>query len=291
MKEIKPGTYEGERALYMLKDAVVKDSTFQNGESPLKESANIEIYGSLFKWKYPLWYCNNVLLKDSMIFEMGRAGIWYTNNLKVEDTVIKAPKNFRRCKDVSLKNVPLPNAQETFWNCDGIRMENVTAKGDYFAMGSKNIYADNFVLDGNYSFDGCENIEIHNSKLLTKDAFWNCENVTVYDSFISADYIGWNSKNVTFINCTIETLQGMCYLENLVMRNCKVLNTDHAFEFSTVDVELSTPIESVFNPISGTIKAPEIGNLIMEKEMIDPSKTKIECENILKKSDHPDWTN
>ncbi len=289
MKEIKPGTYEGERALYMLKDARVSDSTFQNGESPLKESKNIEVTGSLFKWKYPLWYCDHVVLKDSMLFEMARAGIWYTNNLEVIDTVIKAPKNFRRCKNTSLKNVPLPNAQETFWNCDGVRLENVTAKGDYFAMGSKNIYADNFVLDGNYSFDGCENVEIHNSKLLTKDAFWNCENVTVYDSFISADYIGWNSKNVTFINCTIETLQGMCYLENLVMRNCKVMNTDHAFEFSTVDVELTTPIESILNPISGTIKAPEIGNLILEKELIDPDKTKIECANIIKKSDSPDW--
>ena len=65
-------------------------------------------------------------------------------------------------------------------------------------------------LVGNYSFDGVKNMEIHNAKMLSKDAFWNSENVTVYDSFISGDYLGWNAKNLTLINCTIESLQGMC---------------------------------------------------------------------------------
>ena len=66
-----------------------------------------------------------------------------------------------------------------------------------------------------------ENVEIHNSKLLSKDAFWNSDHVTVYDSFISGEYLGWNAKNLTLINCTIESLQGMCYIDNLIMKNCK----------------------------------------------------------------------
>ena len=28
--------------------------------SPLKESDHIDISGSIFKWKYPLWYCNHI---------------------------------------------------------------------------------------------------------------------------------------------------------------------------------------------------------------------------------------
>ena len=28
-----------------------------------------------------------------------------------------------------------------------------------------------------------------------------------------------------FINCTIESLQGLCYIDNLVMKNCKLINT------------------------------------------------------------------
>ncbi len=32
----------------------IVDTIFDDGESPLKESGNIELIGSMFKWKYPL---------------------------------------------------------------------------------------------------------------------------------------------------------------------------------------------------------------------------------------------
>ena len=58
-------------------------------------------------------------------------------------------------------------------------MDQVSAKGDYFAMNSSNLYIDGFELVGNYSFDGVKNAEIHPRKAAVKDAFWNSENVTV----------------------------------------------------------------------------------------------------------------
>jgi hypothetical protein len=156
-------------------------------------------------------------------------------------------------------------------------------------MGTENIEIDGFMLDGNYSFDGVKNMTIKNAKLLSKDAFWNSENVTVYDSFISGEYLGWNSKNLTLVNCTIESLQGMCYIENLVMKNCHLINTTLAFEYSSVDAEISNEITSVLNPGSGTITAASIGELIIEKDQVDSSKTKIICETIAKTKEHPDW--
>ena len=86
-----------------------------------------------------------------------------------------------------------------------------------------------FNLSGNYAFDGAKNVEVYNSRLLSKDAFWNCENVTVNNSVIIGEYLGWNSKNLTFIDCFIESNQGLCYVKNLVIRNSKVINTDLAF--------------------------------------------------------------
>ena len=83
--------------------------------------------------------------------------------------------------------------------------------------------------------------------------------MTVYDSFISGEYLGWNSKNLTLINCTIESLQGMCYIENLVLKNCKLLNTTLAFEYSTVEADITSKVDSVLNPTSGTITAEEMG--------------------------------
>ena len=287
--EYKEKLFTEERALFGSKDITITDCVFEKGESPLKECRNIEINGSLFRYKYPLWYCDNVKVKDSEWFEMARAGVWYTNNISVNNAMIQAPKNFRRCKGLELNDVVLSNAEETLWSCDGIKMNNVTAKGHYFAMNSKNIEINGLSLDGNYSFDGAENVVIRNSRLLTKDAFWNSSNITVYDSFISGEYLGWNSKKLTLINCTIESLQGMCYIDELVMKNCKLINTTLAFEYANVDVEVSSRIESVFNPASGTIKAREIGELIVEKDKADPTKFNIVCDNIIKKSDKVVW--
>ena len=265
----------GERALFMGKNLDIYDTIFDDGESPLKESCDINLYGSMFKWKYPLWYSKNIVAEDCHWFEMARAGVWYTDNIAVRRALIQAPKNFRRCQGLELTDVTFTNAEETLWSCDDVTIDHVTAKGDYFAMNSNNMKIDDLKLDGNYSFDGCRNVEVRNSNLLSKDAFWNTENVTVYDSFISGEYLGWNAKNLTLINCTIESLQGMCYIDNLVMKNCKLINTTLAFEYSTVDADICSKIDSVMNPTSGTIKAKHIDNLIIEKDKVDPSKTKI----------------
>jgi hypothetical protein len=275
MREIRQEYLTGERALFKSEFLKVYDTIFTDGESPLKESHDIDLYGSMFKWKYPLWYCKNITVNNCTWFDMARAGVWYTDNISVEDSAIEAPKNFRRCNNLTLKNVSIPNASETLWSCDNVNMENVVAKGDYFAMNSNNMVIHNLTLYGNYSFDGSKNVEIHNSKLLSKDAFWNSDNITVYDSFISGEYLGWNSKNLTLINCTIESLQGMCYIDNLVMKNCKLINTTLAFEYSTVEADIVGKIDSVLNPSGGRISAESIDELIIEKDKVNPEKTKI----------------
>ena len=52
MKEIIRGYYKGERPLFHEHDLKIVDTIFDEGESPLKESRDIELYGSMFKWKY-----------------------------------------------------------------------------------------------------------------------------------------------------------------------------------------------------------------------------------------------
>lgn len=288
--EIRQQVLTGERALFAAKDVAIIDSIFDNGESPLKESSDIALKGCFFRWKYPLWYAKNIEVKDCTWFEMARAGVWYTKNIQVENAVIEAPKNFRRCDDVKLKDVFFSNAAETLWSCNRVTLENVTAKGDYFAMNSQDMKLKNVKLDGNYSFDGCQNVEVHNCQLISKDAFWNADNVVVYDSFITGEYLGWNSKNITFINCTIESLQGLCYIDNLVMKNCKLINTTLAFEYSNCEVELEGTIDSIFNPTSGTITTDYVKELIIEKDRIDPEKTKIVCrKGELPETKYPEW--
>ena len=279
MKKFIEKKFTGERALFQSYDLDISYCTFAEGESSLKECRNLEIRHGLFKWKYPLWYCKNVTMEDSTMFEMARAAIWYTDSISMKNVTIEAPKAFRRCKDINLENVNMLNASETLWNCSQIVMNNVTVKGDYFALGSSDLEINGFNLVGNYSFDGVKNLTIRNARMLSKDAFWNSENVTVYDSFISGEYLGWNSKNVTLVNCTIDSLQGMCYMENVVLENCKLLNTNLAFEYSTVEATVDSNIESIKNPYSGKIQAKSIGEVIFNNPEMKEENTKIITKN------------
>ena len=275
MKEIKGQKFAGERSLFMGKDLLIEDTLFEDGESPLKESENISLVNSTFNWKYPLWYSKNISLKNCTLTSTARAGIWYTHSITLTDCEVSAPKTFRRSSEIVLENINMPNAQETLWECRNVGMKNITAHGDYICMNCENMEIDKFDLIGNYAFDGAKNITIRNSKLMTKDAFWNSENITVINSEIRGEYLGWNSKNLTFIDCTLESLQGLCYIENLVLKNCKLINTTLAFEYSTVDADIDGGVDSVLNPSGGRISADFIGELTIERDKVDPEKTHI----------------
>lgn len=278
MKEINNRHFEGERALFMEKDIKIIASSFDNGESPLKHSKNIEILNSNFGWKYPLWYSKNIKIQDSHFYEMARAGIWYTKKISISNTIFECPKTFRKSRHIKIEDCEFLKGEETLWNCSFITLKNIKTKGNYFGMNSRNIICDNLYIDGNYPFDGCKNIEIHNSTLNSKDAFWNCENVKVYNSIIKGEYLGWNSKNVTFINCQIESLQGFCYMNNLKLVDCVLNNTTLAFEYSSINAKILSKIDSIKNPFSGTIICKGVNEIIQDDPKIDTSKIKIIIE-------------
>ena len=276
MKLIENGEFTGERALFASEKLDIKSSRFFDGESPLKESREITLCGCSFEWKYPLWYCNTVSVSDSYLSYTARSGIWYTNDISIINTKIDAPKTFRRCEGITLENVDILNAQETLWNCSDVEMTNVKVRGDYFGMGSSNIVATGLRISGNYAFDGGSDIVIRDSVLYSKDAFWNCRNVTVENCVIVGEYLGWNSENVKLVNCDIESNQGLCYMDGVVLENCRFVNTDLAFEYcSKLDADIRSHIVSVKNPTSGRIVADSIGEIIHDPAFVDTAKTEI----------------
>lgn len=271
--------FDGERPLFAEHDAQIEGTTFGEGESPLKESRNIDLTNSFFTWKYPLWYSQHVKVDHTVFETMARSGIWYTNDITITNSALQAPKLFRRCEHVNLAHVHFSDAQETLWTCQHITLSDVQANGDYFGKDSSDIKIDHLNLIGNYAFDGAKNIEVHDSTFVTKDAFWNCDNVTIVDSTINGEYLGWNTKNFTLINCTIKSDQGLCYIDHLTMKHCRLLETDLAFEYCRdIDAQIDSHITSVKNPISGKITADSIGELIMDPTKIDASQTTVVCK-------------
>jgi hypothetical protein len=278
MKEYLNQHFTGERALFMTQGATITGCLFDDGESPLKESSDLTISNTEFGWKYPLWYGKNIRVSHCHFKEMARAGIWYTDQSRFSDCVIEAPKEFRKCHDLTLTNLTFTQAEETLWWNDGVVLQDVKAKGNYFGMGSSHLVISNLTLEGNYPFDGGKDITIEKSHLLSKDAFWNCDNVTIRDSVIEGEYFGWNSSNITLINCTIRSHQGFCYMSKITLIHCQVLDTDLAFEYCTdIQAEILSSFDSVKNPLSGSIKAEGITTVIRDDPHVDPTKTRIQA--------------
>lgn len=279
-EELRQQDFVGERALYRSTGLTIRDSVFRDGESPLKECHDIIVTDCEFQWKYPLWYSRNIRVSDSVWQEMARSGVWYTDDIVVEDSLISAPKNFRRCDGVKIDNVCMPKAQETLWSCRNVKLSRIDAQGDYFGMNSSNIEVDGLKLYGNYAFDGGRNIIVRDSKLLSKDCFWNCEDVELEHCYISGEYLAWNTRHLCMKDCIIQSDQGLCYIDDLRMEDCRTINTTLAFEKCTgIEADIISEIDSVLNPGSGRIRSRGIRKLIVEPDNCDISRTSIETRD------------
>lgn len=264
MEIIKDRQFGGERPLFGIHDTKLDNITITDGESGIKMCRNIECHNSKFYGKYPWWHVDGSVITNCYFDPKSRSAIWYSNDMVMKDTIIDAPKLFREMKNVSLENVKINDADETFWRIDGLKLKNVELHGGtYPFMFSKNIYVDGLVSDSKYVFQYCKNVEIHNAKITTKDSFWECDNVTVYDSELDGEYLAWHSKNVTLVRCHISGEQPLCYSDNIVLRDCTFdAACDRAFEDCTnIDAKIKGSITNIKNPISGHITAEKIGSV------------------------------
>ena len=271
MNIIENKTFDLERSLYNLKDTKVINCIFQgvnDGESVLKEAKDIELEKCSFSLRYPLWHNDNFKIYECDFDEYSRAPIWYSNNGEIRSCKITSIKALRECNDIKIMNGYI-YSNEFGWKCKNIEVVKSRINSKYAFFDSKNIKLDNVSFSGKYSFQYIDNLEITNSFLNTKDAFWHSENVVVKDSVVKGEYLAWFSKNITFINCTIVGTQPFCYVENLKLVNCKMIDTDLAFEYSSVDADVISEIDSIKNPKSGVIKCLGVKEVINEDSIME----------------------
>jgi len=263
---IEKQTFDEERALYASDGIVINECRFAgpaDGESALKESRNVEVNGCYFDLRYPFWHNNDLKINDSEMTANCRAALWYTNNAVITDTKLHGIKALRECSDIMITGCDIISP-EFGWYVKDIVMKNSSAQSEYFMMKSDRLIFDNVTLKGKYSFQYITDSVITNCNFDTKDAFWHAKNVTIRNSVIKGEYLAWYCENVTFENCTIIGTQPLCYCKNLKLINCKMLEADFAFEKSDVQAEIITPVYSIKNPASGTIKVPGVAEIIMD---------------------------
>lgn len=269
--------FGGERPLFASHDLQLENVIIHAGESALKECNNIIALNCRFEGKYPFWHVNGFTINNCLFTPGARAALWYSQGLTMKDTRIEAPKMFREMDRLSLENVQIPDAQETLWQCRNINLKHVQVdNADYLFMHSAHIRIEDYRQNGNYSFQYCKDVEIHKAIINSKDAFWNSENVTVYDSEINGEYLGWHSRNLRLVNCKISGTQPLCYAHNLIMENCMMADDcDLAFEYTSVQATIHSPIHSVKNPLSGSITAESFGKIIQDEHIKAPGDCKL----------------
>lgn len=258
--------FDGERALYGSHELLIKNCSFDgpaDGESAIKESNHIEVENCFFNLRYPFWHDQKLTISNSEMTSGCRAALWYSNHVKISDSKLHGIKALRECHDVTIQNCNIISP-EFGWSVQKIYMKDTTAVSEYFMMRSENLTFHRVQFQGKYSFQYVKNAVFEDCVFDTKDAFWHGENITVRNSTIKGQYLAWYSNGLTLINCKIIGTQPFCYCKNLKLVNCEMIETDLAFEKSQVEAEIITKIDSVKNPLSGQITAPDIGKVIWD---------------------------
>lgn len=262
-------TFDEERALYGVRDVTVRNCRFDgpaDGESAFKECEDVTVDGAFMNLRYPFWHDHGLALHNVEMTELCRAALWYSSDVTIENSRLHGIKALRKCADVRMRGCDVVSP-EFGWSTRGIQMEDCAAESEYFMMRSTGLRFRNVRFTGKYSFQYIEDAVFEKCDLDTKDAFWHAKNVVVRNSRVRGEYLVWYSEEVTFENCTIMGAQPLCYCEGLTLVNCRMEGCDLAFERSHVQAELTTPIESIKNPLAGSrICAPAVGEIIRDLE-------------------------
>lgn len=266
MKLIENQTFDMERALYGSEELRLVNCAFDgpaDGESALKECRNIELEKAFCNLRYPFWHDDGLKMKDSELTPLCRAALWYSDHVEISGTKLHGIKALRECSDIALAGCDIASA-EFGWSVKNLSMDGCTAESEYFLMRGENMRLRNVEFKGKYSFQYTKNVDIEDCILDTKDAFWHSENVTVRNSVVKGEYLAWYSDGLTLINCKIIGTQPFCYCKNLKLIDCEMEDTDLCFEKSQVNAVITSHVDSIKNPYSGTIVVPSVGEIIMD---------------------------
>lgn len=270
-------TTDQERALYAISNATVTNCEFSgpaDGESALKECRNITVDRCRFYLRYALWHLEEGKISNIYMSEECRAPLWYDKDVTIADSDMHGIKALRECDRVSIENCTI-ESDEFGWLCRDIRIMDTSLTTEYPFLQTKRMEIDNLTLNGKYSFQYAQDVVVRNSNFATKDAFWHSKNVTVYDSTIKGEYLGWYAQNLRLVRCKIIGTQPLCYVENLVMEDCEMVDCDLSFENSTVDATLVGTVTSVKNPAGGRIVADGYGEIILDENVRPGTHTDI----------------
>lgn len=264
-KKIEDQRFGEERALYGSRGVWLDRCSFdgeEDGESALKESSDVLVQNTFCNLRYPFWHDDRLIIENCEMTPLCRAALWYSNDVTVRNSKLHGIKALRECHNVTVENSDIVSA-EFGWSVSNLKMKHSSAEGEYFMLRLRDFQLEDVRFKGKYSFQYSENGVLKHCELDTKDAFWHSKNVMVEDCTVRGEYLAWYAENLTMIRCRIIGTQPFCYCKNLKLIDCEMIDADLAFEKSDVEATVKTPVISIKNPASGTVRVPAVRELIL----------------------------
>ena len=271
MQNICNRSFDAERALYGMSDLHLVNCSFtgpEDGESAVKECSHVLSEHCLCDLRYPFWHVHDLTIDQCEITENGRAALWYSDHVSIRNSRLHGIKALRECHEVDVRNCDIIS-DEFGWFSRNFTMQDCTVKGSYFMMQAHNLTFARVRFSGRYALQYLHDCTFTDCDITSRDAFWHAENVLVKNCVLKGEFLGWYSNHLTLDHCRILSSQPLCYCDNLTLIDCEVVDSDLCFEKSRLTATITTSVDSIKNPLAGTIELPAVDELILD----DPEST------------------
>ena len=144
MKTLQEQTWDQERALYGSRGLHLVRCRFDgpaDGESALKECADITAEDCYFNLRYPLWHVHGLRLSGADMTELCRAALWYSDHIEIRDSRLHGIKALRECTDVAMQGCDVVSP-EFGWSTHRLTLRDCTAESEYFLLRASEIEAE-----------------------------------------------------------------------------------------------------------------------------------------------------
>ena len=262
-----------ERAFYGSTNVHFKRITIdgiEQGESAFKECKNIIIEDTTIILKYTVWHCYNLNMCKTIFDANSRASIWYCNNVEITNCKLLSVKACRNCSNIVIKD-SIIESEDFAWKCESIRLENCKLRGATVTplFDCSNVTLDGCEVVAKYILQYATNVNIYNTSIDTKDCLWHAKNVYCKNSKLVGEYLSWYSENVVYENCHIDSIQPLCYCKKLKLINCTMSNSNLAFEYSDVDADVRSHVDSIRNVLSGKVVVDSLGEYVQDEHVFE----------------------
>ncbi len=161
------------------------------------------------------------------------------------------------------------NSEDFCWKSDGIKFENCKIEGINLLLDSSNINVISSEIIGKYAFQYVNNINIFDGFIDSENCLWNSKNAYLKKCKIIGDRLGWYSENLVLEECHIESIKPFSYCKRLKLINCTMNNSKLCFEYSDVEADIHSHVESIKNVLSGKIIVDSYEEYINDSNIYD----------------------